>query len=102
MDGGNDTVVEAWTLEGCFLENVEYGEMDYQESGFQTINLTIRYDNATQAAVNISPCGGNNVARRAAKILGAARLRKRQAGGWWSIALVQQTESENAVSGVAA
>ena len=48
MDGGNDAVVEAWTLEGCFLENVEYGELDYKESGFQTISLTIRYDNATQ------------------------------------------------------
>ncbi len=49
MDGGNDTVVETWTLEGCFLENIEYGELDYQESGFQTIALTIRYDNATLA-----------------------------------------------------
>ena len=49
MDGGNDTVVEAWTLEGCFLENVEYGDLDYKESDFQTIALTIRYDNATLA-----------------------------------------------------
>ena len=49
MDGGNDTVVETWTVEGCFLENVEYAELDYQESGFQTITMTIRYDNATLA-----------------------------------------------------
>lgn len=49
MDGGNDTVVETWTLEGCFLENVEYGELEYSESGYQTIALTIRYDNATLA-----------------------------------------------------
>lgn len=49
MDGGNDTVVETWTLEGCFLENVEYAELDYQESGFQTISLTVRFDNATLA-----------------------------------------------------
>ena len=47
LDGGNDTVVETWTLEGCFLQNVNYGDLDYKESGFQTIELTIRYDNAT-------------------------------------------------------
>lgn len=49
MDGGNDTVVETWTLEGCFLKNVEYAELDYAESGFQTITLSLRYDNATLA-----------------------------------------------------
>ena len=49
MDGGNDTVVETWTLEGCFLENVDYQQLDYSESGFQTIDLTVRFDNATQA-----------------------------------------------------
>lgn len=49
MDGGNDTVLESWTLEGCFLENVEFSELEYSESGFQTIALTIRYDNATMA-----------------------------------------------------
>lgn len=49
MDGGNDTVVETWTLEGCFLENVDYQSLDYGESSFQTIDLTLRYDNATLA-----------------------------------------------------
>lgn len=48
MDGGNDGVLETWLLEGCFVSNVNYGDLDYQESGFQTITLTIRYDNATQ------------------------------------------------------
>lgn len=49
LDGGNDTVVETWTLEGCFLQDVTYSELDYSESGFQTITLTVRYDNATLA-----------------------------------------------------
>lgn len=49
MDGGNDTVVESWTLEGCFLSNVDYQELDYSDSQFQTIQLTVRFDNATQA-----------------------------------------------------
>ncbi len=48
LDGGNDTVVESWTLEGCFLENVNYQELDYKAGGeYQTIAMTIRYDNAT-------------------------------------------------------
>jgi len=47
LDGGNDTVIDTWTLEGCFLSNVEFSELDYAESSFQTIQLTIRYDNAT-------------------------------------------------------
>lgn len=49
MDGGNDTVLETWTFEGCFLEAVNYGDLDYSESAFQTIELTVRFDNATQA-----------------------------------------------------
>jgi hypothetical protein len=48
MDGGNDTVLETWTLEGCFLSNVEYGELTYEDSSYQTISMTVRYDNATQ------------------------------------------------------
>jgi hypothetical protein len=48
MDGGNDGILETWYLEGCYLQSVNYGELDYQESNFQTIALTIRYDNATQ------------------------------------------------------
>lgn len=47
MDGGNDNVLETWTLEGCFLSNVEHSELDYGESAFQTITMQIRYDNAT-------------------------------------------------------
>lgn len=47
LDGGNDTVVETWTLEGCFLQNVDYMDLDYSDSQFQTISMTIRYDNAT-------------------------------------------------------
>lgn len=47
MDGGNDAVLEQWTLEGCFLTNVEYGDMNYSDSGYKTITLTVRPDNCT-------------------------------------------------------
>lgn len=49
MDGGNDVVLETWTLEGCFLQNTDYMELDYSDSSFQTITMSIRYDNATLA-----------------------------------------------------
>lgn len=50
LDGGNDTVLETWTLEGCFLENVNYNDLDYKAgTEYQTISMTIRYDNATQS-----------------------------------------------------
>jgi hypothetical protein len=49
MDGGNNGVLETWNLEGCFLENVAYGEFDYAANDAMTINMTIRYDNATLA-----------------------------------------------------
>jgi len=47
MDGGNDGVLDTWTLEGCMIENYESTELDYSDSEFQTISMTIRYDNAT-------------------------------------------------------
>jgi hypothetical protein len=47
MDGGNDGVLETWTLEGCFLANVEFSELAYEDSGYQTISMQVRYDNAT-------------------------------------------------------
>jgi hypothetical protein len=49
MDGGNDNVLEAWNLEGCWLSNVNYGEFDYKATGdYVSITMTIRFDNATQ------------------------------------------------------
>ena len=47
MDGGNDTVFETWTLEGCFLETVNYNNLDYTSSDPVEIDLTVRFDNAT-------------------------------------------------------
>ena len=48
MDGGNDGILEAWYLENCFLEGSNYGEFNYANSEVMNIQMTIRYDNATQ------------------------------------------------------
>ena len=48
MDGGNDTVLSSWYLEGCWLSDVDYTDLDYTKGGeFQLITMKIRYDNAT-------------------------------------------------------
>jgi hypothetical protein len=49
MDGGNDNVLEQWTLEGCWLSNTDEGDLDYSVSDFQTVSMQIRYDNATKS-----------------------------------------------------
>ena len=49
LDGGNETVFETWTLEGCFLETVDYQSLEYNSSDPVDIQLTVRFDNATLA-----------------------------------------------------
>jgi hypothetical protein len=46
LDGGNSKLLEQWFLEGCFLNTVNYGDLNYGESSFQTIEMQVRYDNA--------------------------------------------------------
>lgn len=48
LNGGNDEVLEQWVLEGCFLESVNYEQFDYSSADAMTIQMSIRYDNATQ------------------------------------------------------
>lgn len=52
LDGGNgaDTpiVLETWELYGCFLQEVNYNELNYSESAPVEINMQIRFDNALQ------------------------------------------------------
>ena len=49
LDGGNATVFDQWTLEGCFLTTINYNDKDYSSSDPVTINMTVRYENATLA-----------------------------------------------------
>lgn len=45
---GNDQVTEKWTVEGCWLENVDYTDLDYSSSDPVTITLSVSYDHARQ------------------------------------------------------
>lgn len=47
LDGSQDGIVlESWSLNGCFVQNVNYGENNYATSDVMQITLQIRYDNA--------------------------------------------------------
>jgi len=55
-DGGNGTaspaILETWELYGCFLSQVNYGEINYASSDPVQIALTIQFDNAVQTPVD--------------------------------------------------
>jgi hypothetical protein len=66
LDGGNGqstpVVLEAWELQGCYLQKVTYQGGDYKSSEPLDISMTITYDNATQLGKD----GGTN------QLIGAA------------------------------
>lgn len=45
---GNDTVIERWTCEGCWLEETDYTDLDYSSGDPVNITLSISYDHARQ------------------------------------------------------
>jgi hypothetical protein len=51
LDGGNGSdvqVLETWELLGCYLNNVNYNDLNYGESAAVTLSMQIRFDNAVQ------------------------------------------------------
>jgi hypothetical protein len=65
LDGANGTteptVLETWQLYGCFLTDVNYGDVDYGNNEPVVITMSVRYDNALQTT---TPGGvGNPVPR---------------------------------------
>lgn len=64
IPGANNGILERWTIEGCFLTNVSYGDLDYSSSDPQTITMTIRPDNCTYFGHNdtqiLMPTGAAN------------------------------------------
>ena len=67
LDGGNGVntpnVLETWELYGCFVQNINYNELDYASQEPAMITMSLRFDNAVQ-----TPLGdgiGSAVARGA-------------------------------------
>ena len=55
LDGGNGAsspnVLETWELDGCFLLDVNYNNLEYGSNDPATIALQIRFDNAIQTPI---------------------------------------------------
>lgn len=54
LDGGNGAnainVLETWELDGCFLSQVDWGDMAYNSNDPAQIALTVKFDNAVQTS----------------------------------------------------
>ena len=52
LDGGNGAntpnVLETWELYGCFVQNINYNDLDYASQEPAMITMSIRFDNAVQ------------------------------------------------------
>jgi hypothetical protein len=52
LDGGNAAgeaiALETWEIYGCYLKEVNYGNMDYGVNEAATISMVMRFDNANQ------------------------------------------------------
>ena len=46
MYDGCGEILETWTFENVWPNNIEWGELDMSDSSYVTIDLTLRYDRA--------------------------------------------------------
>lgn len=49
MDGGNDTVLEQWVIEGCWILNHDWDANDAASGEPIMHSMTVKFDNATQS-----------------------------------------------------
>jgi len=67
LDGGNGTnapiALETWSILGCYLQGVNYGDMNYGTNEAMQIALTIRFDNAVQGVGGTGPGVGQAIGR---------------------------------------
>jgi len=65
---GNEQVVERWTVEGCWFQQVDYTDLDYASAEVVLITTTIRYDHARQTVGGYEQ--GNGIATGGAGVVG--------------------------------
>jgi hypothetical protein len=64
MLDGDDGVLEAWIVEGCWIQSYDGGELDYGAAGEKlSYSLTIRYDHARQVitGTKVNATGGAGI-----------------------------------------
>ncbi len=45
---GNETILETWVCQGCWISAANYGDLDYADGSQRVIQVTLRYDHAFQ------------------------------------------------------
>lgn len=65
LDGSQDdtdlAVIDKWTLAGCFVPSIQYGDLNYATSDVVQITATIRYDNASHDVDGVDVLGAENI-----------------------------------------
>lgn len=51
--GGAEKTIDKWDLAGCYLSNVQYGDLNYGTSEMVQVTATIRYDNASNEVTGV-------------------------------------------------
>lgn len=62
MLDGNEQVIEKWIVEGCWIKDINYNELDYAASEAVQITVTVRYDHARQDLTGFRYNQGQGVA----------------------------------------
>jgi len=62
MLDGNDQVTEKWTIEGCWLQQVDYTDLDAASGEVVLITVNLRYDHARQDLEGFKYSQGEGVA----------------------------------------
>lgn len=62
MLDGNDQVTEKWTIEGCWLQQVDYTDLDAASGEVVLITVNLRYDHARQDLEGFQYTQGEGVA----------------------------------------
>ena len=58
----NPTVFDTWDLQGCYIQNVQYGDLNYATSDMVQVTLTLRYDHAEHRIGDTDVLAVGNVA----------------------------------------
>ncbi len=68
LDGGNGAqtpnVLETFECYGCFVQNIDYGDLNYTSNEAATVNMSIRFDNAVQYKGGAVDGIGRNIGAR--------------------------------------
>ena len=68
LDGGNGAqspnVLETFEVYGCFVQNIDYGELNYTTNEPATVQMSIRFDNAIQYRGGAVDGIGRNIGAR--------------------------------------